>query len=175
MTGYNLFKLLLEKVKFRFIPVYDLKNDSIYGYKIAKDFDEGGYTNKEEVYDLAFDEGILEFFLVKLQEKAYQTAEELGYKDCRFFHTLRVNYIDDTHYFSSATEMLISKFNLKKENIIFELKGAYNWKNVDKFLEAVDPYDDSLLMFKESSDFPLNQNMIHFLEPAFIEAMTLTL
>ena len=173
MAANNLFKILLEKAKFRFVPVYDLKDNSVYGYKIAKDFDEGGYPNKEEVYDLAYDEGILEFFLVKLQERVYHAAEELGYKDCRLFHTLRVNYIGDAHYFSSATERLISKFNLKKENIIFELKGACDWRNLDKFLEAVDENDDCLIMFKETAEFPLNPNMIHFLEPAFIEAMSL--
>ena len=173
MEVNNLFKMLLEKAKFKFIPVYDLKENSIYGYKIIKDFDEGGYPNKEEVYDLAFDEGILEFFLVKLQEKVYQAAEELGYKDSKLFHTLRVNYIGDGHYFSSATERLISKFSLKKENIIFELKGACDWKNLDKFLEAVDENDDCLIMFKETAEFPLNPNMIRYLDPAFIEAMSL--
>ncbi len=173
MAVNNLFKTLLEKAKFKFIPVYDLKENTIYGYKIIKDFDAGGYSNKEEVYDLAFDEGILEFFLVKLQEKVYQAAEELGYKNCKLFHTLRVNYIDDAQYFSSATEKLISTFSLKKENIIFELKGACDWKNLDKFLEAVDENDDCLIMFKESAEFPLNTNMIRYLDPAFIEAMSL--
>ena len=176
MTSNNLFKQLIEKVKFRFVPVYDLKNNSIYGYKIIKDFDEVGFPNKEEVYDFAFDEGILEFFLVKLQEKVYQTAKEFGYIDCKLFHTIRVNYIGDAHYFSSALERLISKFNLKTENIIFELKGACDWKNLDQFLEAIEDEegeDECTIMFKETSEFPLNTNMIRYLDPQFIEAMSL--
>ena len=173
MTANNLFKQLIEKAEFRFIPVYDLRDNSVYGYKIIKDFDAVGFPNKEEVYDFAFDEGILEFFLVKLQERVYQAAEELGYLNCKLFHTIRVNYIGDAYYFSSAMDRLSSKFHLKKENIIFELKGACDWRNLDKFLEAVDENDDCLIMFKETAEFPLNPNMIHFLEPAFIEAMSL--
>lgn len=176
MTSNNLFKQLVEKVKFRFVPVYDLRDNSVYGYKIIKDFDEAGFPNKEEVYDFAFDEGILEFFLVKLQEKVYQTAQELGYLDCKLFHTIRVNYIGDTSYFSSAMDRLSSKFNLNKENIIFELKGACDWKNLDQFLEAIEDEEgeeECPIMFKETSEFPLNTNMIRYLDPKFIEAVSL--
>ena len=114
MTANNLFKQLIEKAEFRFIPVYDLRDNSVYGYKIIKDFDAVGFPNKEEVYDFAFDEGILEFFLVKLQERVYQAAEELGYLNCKLFHTIRVNYIGDAYYFSSAMDRLSSKFKKRK-------------------------------------------------------------
>ena len=124
MTANNLFKQLIEKAEFRFIPVYNLRDNSVYGYKIIKDFDAVGFPNKEEVYDFAFDEGILEFFLVKLQERVYQAAEELGYLNCKLFHTIRVNYIGDAYYFSSAMDRLSSKFHLKKENIIFDADGG---------------------------------------------------
>ena len=176
MTANNLFKQLIEKAQFRFIPVYDLRDNSVYGYKIIKDFDAVGFPNKEEVYDFAFDEGILEFFLVKLQERVYQAAEELGYLNCKLFHTIRVNYIGDAYYFSSAMDRLSSKFHLKKENIIFELKGASDWKNLDQFLEAIEDEDDEeecAIMFKETPEFPLNINMIRYLDPSFVEAMSL--
>lgn len=34
MTANNLFKQLIEKAEFRFIPVYDLRDNSVYGYKL---------------------------------------------------------------------------------------------------------------------------------------------
>ncbi len=167
----NLFETLLDKVKFRFIPVMDLSDNSVYGYKIIKDFDDAGYDDKEEVYDLAYDEGVLEFFLLKLQQKAYQAAIDAGYGDVKVFHTLRINYIGDAEYFYSSIENLITKFNLDRENLVYELKGASDWKNLDQFLKYMD--EDSVLMFKESKEFPLNTNMLRFLEPEFIEAMSL--
>ena len=128
MTANNLFKQLIEKAEFRFIPVYNLRDNSVYGYKIIKDFDAVGFPNKEEVYDFAFDEGILEFFLVKLQERVYQAAEELGYLNCKLFHTIRVNYIGDAYYFSSAMDRLSSKFHLKKKILFLNLKGQATGK-----------------------------------------------
>lgn len=174
MSSNNLFKELIEKAKFRFVPVYDLKDNSVYGYKIMKDFDALGYTDKEEVYDLAYDEGILEFFLLKLQEKVYQKAVELGYKDSRLFHTLRINYINDALFFYTSIENLTTRFDMDQKNIVFELKGANDWKNLDNFLEVIEEVnEDRILMFKEIPGFPLNMNMVHFLEPGFIEVMSL--
>lgn len=167
----NVFKTLIEKATFRFIPVYDLRDNSVYGYKIMKDFDAAGFPDKEEVYELAYNEGVLEFFILKLQEKAYQVAGELGYKNSRLFHTIRINYINDTRFFCSSIEHLSSRLDLEKNNIIFELKGATGWQNLNSFLEVAE--EDCIIMFKESSEFPLNMNMVRFLDPGFIETISL--
>lgn len=167
----NLFQTFIDKVKFNFIPVYDLKKNSIYGYKIIKKFDEAGYNNRNEVYEMALNENIFKFFFLKIQEKAYQIAIDLGYSNTKFFHTLRINYIKDAYYFSSTIENLALKFHLKKENIIFELKGANNWKNLDKFLDVIDDNEYAIL-FKETTESPLNFNMLHYIEPDFVEVIS---
>lgn len=169
--SYNPFKTAIEKVKFRFVPVIDLRDDTVYGYKVIKDFNEAGYESRDDIYDLANAEGVLEFFLLKIQAKAYETAIAEGYGNSKIFHTLRINYIADAEYYYSSIENLITKFELKKENMIYELKGASEWKNLDQFLKYMD--EDSVLMFKQSKKFPLNKNMIFFLEPDFIEAMSI--
>lgn len=165
------FKTFIKKAKFKFIPVMDLKDNSIYGYKIIKDFEEAGYNDKNDVYEMAYDEGVLEFFLLKLQERVYQAAIDNGYGNAKLFHTLRINYLSDAEFFYSSVENLVDNFNLKKENLIFELKGANDWKNLDEFFKYMD--DDCVIMFKESKEYPLNKNMVQFLSPEFIEAMSL--
>lgn len=167
----NLFQVFIDKVKFKFIPVYRLKDNSIYGYKIIKIFDEAGYKNRNEVYEMALDQNIFKFFFLKIQEKAYETAFKLGYSNAKFFHTLRINYIKDDYYFSSIIESLTSRFKLKKENIIFELKGADNWKDLDRFLDVVDE-EEYPILFKETAESPLNFNMLCYLEPSFIEVIS---
>ena len=44
------FKRIVEKIKFNFIPVYDIEDNSIYGYKIIKDFTAIGFDDKEVMY-----------------------------------------------------------------------------------------------------------------------------
>lgn len=169
----NLFQTFIDKVKFKFIPVYNLKDNSIYGYKIIKQFDDAGYKDKEEVYEMAVDENIFKFFFLKLQEKMYETAIKLGYADSKFFHTFRVNYTQDALYYYSTIENLTSKFNLKKENIIFELKGADSWQILDKFLEVVDE-DECTILIKETPECPLNLNVLHYVEANFVEISSLS-
>ena len=41
------FKRIIEKIKFNFVPVYDIQDNSIYGYKIIKDFTAVGFDDKE--------------------------------------------------------------------------------------------------------------------------------
>ena len=169
--GEIIFKTIIDKVKFNFVPVTDSRDGSVYGYKIIKSFDEAGYDDKEDVYELAYEDGVLEFFLLRLQEKAYQAAIKEKLTDKKIFHTLRANYIEDAAYYYAGIESLIAKFQLNKDNIVYEIKGASDWKNLNQFLQYTD--EDAVLMFKEMKGFPLNQNMLRFLEPQFAEVASL--
>lgn len=166
-----IFKTFIDKVRFDFVPVTNLRTGSVYGYKIIKNFDDAGYDDKEDVYELAYEDGVLEYFLLRLQEKAYLAAIEGKLTNKKLFHTLRVNYIEDASYYYEGIESLIEKFKLNKNNIVYELKGASDWKNINQFLQYTD--EDATLMFKETKGFPLNQNMLRFLDPKFAEVISL--
>lgn len=173
----SIFKTLVEKATFKYVPVIDLRDNSVFGYKILKDFQEAGFDDKEDVYETAYYDGVFEVFLLRLQDKVYQDAVESGYGDKKLFHTIRTNYIKDVSYFYMATEKLLTKFGIKKENTIFELKGTTEWKYLDMFLTYMEPEEDSeeniLMMFKETPETPLNKNMIQYMDPAFLEISSL--
>lgn len=161
------FKKILEKVSFHFIPVIDIKTKEIYGYKIIKDFSNTGFEDSEAVYKLASKNGLFEFFTFKLQEKSYKIAFEKNYNEKKLFYTLHVNYIDDPDFFFESVKNLISNFNIKLENLIFEIKGIEGWDSISDFLNYFD--DNIPLIFKEDKHNPLNFNIIENLDPEFIE------
>ena len=46
------------------------------GYKIIKDFSPVGFNDKDFMYQMAFEEGVFEEFILELLEKAYKIAKE---------------------------------------------------------------------------------------------------
>lgn len=170
MTKLN-FKELLNKVTFDFIPVIDLKTKEIYGYKIIKNFSKTGFSNSEEVYSLADENGLFEFFILKLQEKSYKLALENGFSEKKLFYTLRVDYIKDSDFFFESVKNLISNFNIPSINLIYEIKGISGWDSISDFLNCFD--DDSPLLFKELKIDSSSLNLIENLDPKFVEVSSL--
>lgn len=170
MTKLN-FKELLNKVTFDFIPVIDLKTKEIYGYKIVKNFSKTGFSNSEEVYSLADENGLFEFFILKLQEKSYKLALENGFSEKKLFYTLRVDYIKDSDFFFESVKNLISNFNIPSTNLIYEIKGISGWDSISDFLNCFD--DDSPLLFKELKIDSSSLNLIENLDPKFVEVSSL--
>lgn len=170
MTKLN-FKEILNKVVFDFIPVINLKTNEIYGYKIAKNFSNTGFSSSEEVYSLASENGLFEFFTLKLQEKSYKLALEKGFSEKKLFYTLRVDYIDDPDFFFESVKNLISNFDIPLENLIYEIKGIHGWDSISDFLNYFD--DDSPLLFKESKIDSSSLNVIENMDPRFIEVSSI--
>lgn len=170
MTKLN-FRELLNKVTFDFIPVVNLKTKEIYGYKIIKNFSNTGFSSSEEVYSLADENGLFEFFILKLQEKSYKLALEKGFSEKKLFYTLRVDYIKDPDFFFESVKNLISNFNIPSTNLIYEIKGISGWDSISDFLNCFD--DNSPLLFKELKIDSSSLNLIENLDPKFVEISSL--
>lgn len=165
------FKRVIDKIKFDFIPVLSIDDNSIFGYKIIKDFSDLGFDDKDEMYQMAFDEGFFEFFVLKLQEKAYTLALEKGLHNTKLFYTLRLNFVKDRIFFFRSIENLVNKFDLKPRQLIFEIKGVSNWQQLSEIIDYMD--DGYECIFKENSDSNLNLKILEFLEPDLIEIKSL--
>lgn len=165
------FKRVIDKIKFDFIPVLNIHDNSIFGYKIIKDFSDLGFDDKDEMYQMAFDEGFFEFFVLKLQEKAYTLAIEKGLHSAKLFYTLRLNFVKDRIFFFRSIENLVNKFDLKPRQLIFEIKGVSNWQQLSEIIDYMD--DGYECIFKENPNSNLNLKILEFLEPDLIEIKSL--
>ncbi len=161
------FKRILEKINFNFIPVFDLEEDSIYGYKIIKDFSVIGFNDKDLMYQMAFEDDTFETLVLKLLEKSFQMAIENNYDDKKLFYTLRLNYVLDNSIFFDRIHTLISTLKFNEDNIIFDIKGITNW---EKFYEETKNCNFKYLKLnKEVKGIPVNLNVVAQEKPELIE------
>jgi len=167
---YRDIKKAIEDVEIKFIPVKNLKKDTIYGYKVIKEFPESFGSDKEEIYDWIFEENIFEFFISKIKDKALKIASEKEYLNKKFFYTLRVNYIKNNDFLFNSIESMLTKYDLNKENICFEIKGFEKWSDVEELLDYVDVGYE--LLIKEGSQ-KLDKNLLSLIEPQMIEVSSI--
>lgn len=161
------FKRILEKINFNFIPVFDLEENSVYGYKIIKDFSVIGFNDKDFMYQMAFEDDTFETLVLKLLEKSFQMAIENNYTNKKLFYTLRLNYVLDNSIFFDRIHTLVSSLNLTENNIIFDIKGITNW---EKFYEETKNCKfGHLKLYKVDKGIPINLNIIAQEKPDLIE------
>ena len=166
------FKRILEKINFNFIPVFDLEDDSIYGYKIIKDFSVIGFNDKDLMYQMAFEDDTFETLVLKLLEKSFQMAIENNYIDKKLFYTLRLNYVLDNSIFFDRIHTLVSSLKLNENNIIFDIKGITDWEKFYK--ETKNCNFEYLKLNKEDRNVPINLNVIAQEKPELIEIRNFT-
>lgn len=161
------FKRIIEKIKFNFVPVYDIQDNSIYGYKIIKDFTAVGFDDKEIMYQLAFEEDIFETLILKILEKSYQLAIEKGYGNKKLFFTIRLNYILDWGLFLERVHTIAHALKLSEENLFFDIKGVKDWEKF--YCEADHCNFNFKKIYKEDKNTPLNLNNINACNPELLE------
>lgn len=161
------FKRIIEKIKFNFVPVYDIQDNSVYGYKIIKDFSAVGFDDKEIMYQLAFEEDIFETLILKILEKSYQFAIEKGYGNKKLFFTIRLNYILDWGLFLERVHTITQSLKLSEENLFFDIKGVKKWEKL--YSETNNSNFNFKKIYKEDKNTPLNLNNINACNPELLE------
>ena len=161
------FKRIIEKIKFNFVPVYDIQDNSIYGYKIIKDFTAVGFDDKEIMYQLAFEEDIFETLILKILEKSYQLAIEKGYGNKKLFFTIRLNYILDWGLFLERVHTIAHALKLSEEDLFFDIKGVKDWEKL--YCEADNCNFNFKKIYKEDKNTLLNLNNINACNPDLLE------
>lgn len=161
------FKRIIEKIKFNFVPIYNVEDDSIYGYKIIKDFNTIGFNDKDIMYQMAFEEDIFEILVLKLLEKSYQMAIEKGYTDKKLFYTLRLNYVLDWSIFLERIYNLVSSLKIPQDNLVFDLKGVEDWEKFYRETETCQLKYHKI--YKEDRNCPFKLNDIVNSSPDLLE------
>lgn len=164
------FDRIINNLKFNFVPIFSLKDNSILGYKIIKDFSHLGFNDKEYMYQLAYEEGIFEEFSLQMLKKAYEEAIENDFSSKYLFYTLRLNFIKDIKGFFSSVDKMLHTLNLKAENIIFDIKGVEDW---EEFYQDYKKHFKYKVILKEEKHSAFNINNILKSQAIFIEPRTI--
>lgn len=73
------FDRIISNLKFNFVPIFSLQDNSILGYKMIKDFSHLGFNDKEYMYQLAYEEGIFEEFSLHMLKKLMKRLLQGGF------------------------------------------------------------------------------------------------
>lgn len=160
------FDRIIKNLKFNFVPIFSLKDNSILGYKIIKDFSHLGFNDKEYMYQLAYEEGIFEEFSLHMLKKAYEEASAKGISSNYLFYTIRLNFIKDIKGFFLSVDRIIHSLNLEANNIIFDIKGVEDW---EKFYQDYGKYFKYKVSLKEEKHSAFNVNNILKSQATFVE------
>lgn len=164
------FKRVIEKIQYNFIPVYNVKDNSLLGYKIIKDFNPVGFNDKDLMYQMAYEKGIFEEFILELLHKAYKMAIEKNLTDCFLFYTLRMNFVSSEREFFTKINNMVKKLNLKSENLIFDIKYINNWSS---FYEKIEDIYHYKIILKENRGEKINITAIRDSKTALLEFRTI--
>lgn len=167
------FERVLERMDFKFIPIFSTDNGEIFGYRVVKDFSTLGFDDKEYMYQMASEKKVFDEFALKMIEKAGKEILEKGIKDKYFLYTLRFNFIDNPLNFFKSLNIIIKELRLNPKSFIFDVKGINNWKEFHKEYDSVFNFN---IVLKESKDSQLNiatleKSQANFIEPKSIDTL----
>ncbi len=164
------FERVLEKMSFKFIPLFSTKDNSILGYKVMKDFSTLGFDDKEYMYQMAFEEKLFDNFALKVFEKACNEIIERKIENTFIFYTLRFNFLNDPSNFFYQLDRLIAKLNLKSDFFIFDIKGIEDWREFYKEHSKSFKYK---LILKEEKNSPFNLAILEDSKATYMEPRTI--
>ena len=114
---------IIEKLDYAFQPIIHSHTGRIYGVEalLRNVAVATGYHNIQDVFDSAFDEGILYQIDLELRRKAIKKFKLIDCENIKLFYNLDNRIIYNTNFPQGQTEKILEENNLKKDAISFEL------------------------------------------------------
>lgn len=123
----KVWKYNLEKLDFAFQPILNMHTGDLYGVEaLLRRYEDIGYTSIFELFDDAFSDNILYSFDIALREKAIKKFTEIeDYSSLKLFYNLDNRLFTMKNFEAGNTAELIEKYNIRKENICFEISERH--------------------------------------------------
>jgi len=110
-----------------FQPIINIHTGKIYAVEaLLRNHNNIGFKSIFHIFDAVYDEGILYAFDLALREKTIQKFTEINnYEDMKLFYNLDNRLFEMSDFETGNTEKILEKFNLKKDNICFEISERH--------------------------------------------------
>ncbi len=162
------FERVVENVSFKFLPLVSIKDASLLGYKLIKDYSIMG-QDKEYMYSMAFEEKIFDMFALKIFEKACKEIINKNLEKACFFYTLRFNFLNSPNDFFKKIQEIIDKYQLRNQNFVFDIKGIEDW---DLFYRDFSYIFNYKIILKEERDSTFSLTLLEKSKASFMEPRT---
>ena len=117
----------LKKIDFAFQPIVNIHSGICYGYEaLLRNYLEAGFTSIGNLFDEAYNDGLLHKVDLLLREMAFTKYAALSWcKTTKLFYNLENRLFQSPDYDPGRTGKLLKELNLENENIIFEISERH--------------------------------------------------
>ena len=135
-------KKILELLDVAFQPILNIHTGRTFAVEaLLRNFKEAGFDSIFEVFDTAYQEGILYSFDLALREKTFAKFTLI-----EEFYSIKLFYNLDNRLFlmpdfsSGNTKSILKKFGIKKEHICFEISERHKISSISNLEEILNHY-----------------------------------
>lgn len=114
---------IVDKLDFAYQPIINTVTGKLYGVEaLLRNIHEAGeFYSISNCFDEAFNQGILYEFDLQLRQKAIEKFTKINIEGIQLFFNIDSRLLYTPDYTSGNTQIILEKYNLKKEVICFEL------------------------------------------------------
>lgn len=132
----------IEKLDYAFQPIVNPYAGIIYGVEVLlRNTDKLGYSAISDLFDDAYNQGILFNLDVMLREKAIKKFVKIPFhKRIKLFYNYDPRILEMNDYKNGFTENILQKYNLDSHNVCFEINEKYqilNSENLSNFIKGL--------------------------------------
>jgi diguanylate cyclase (GGDEF)-like protein len=119
-----------------------LKSGKLHGVEaLLRLHEEAGFKSIGDVFDRAFEQGVLYTLDLKLREKALKKFKKIEfYEDIKLFYNLDNRVLEMPDFSMGNTEEILMANNIKKSSLCFEISEKYNFKNTEGINKLLNVY-----------------------------------
>jgi EAL domain-containing protein (putative c-di-GMP-specific phosphodiesterase class I)/GGDEF domain-containing protein len=135
---------ILDIVDIAFQPILNIHTARLYAVEaLLRDFKDAGFKSIFALFDAVYCEGLLYPFDIKLREKAlrkFTTIED--FQEIKLFYNLDNRLFEIDNFSYGNTQALLKKFNIKQDNICFEISERQEISTVCDISAIMQHYRD---------------------------------
>ncbi|MDF1877067.1 GGDEF domain-containing protein [Sulfurimonas sp. SAG-AH-194-L11] len=117
----------LELLDIAFQPILNIHTGKIYAVEaLLRNFRDVGFRSIFELFDTAYEEGVLYSFDLALREKTFKKFTKItNYEKIKLFYNLDNRLLSMPDFKVGNTNAILKKLGIKKENICFEISERH--------------------------------------------------
>jgi len=134
----------LDVLDIAFQPILNINTGEIYAVEaLLRNHLDAGFRSIFDVFDTTYKEHVLYAFDLALREKTFQKFTQINnYDTMKLFYNLDNRLFEMPDFSAGNTNTLLQKYNIRRENICFEISERHEIENMISMEKILQHYKD---------------------------------
>ena len=166
-------RVRLEKIDYAFQPIVNIHTGNTFGFEaLLRCHEEAGFASIDDVFDQAYEQGLLHQVDLILREKAFTKFAVFRKKyPAKLFFNLDNRLFDSMDYAPGSTQALLNACGFSQDDLCFEISEKHQFhdnSDVAKILEAYHAQGFKIAVDDCGTGFSGLQ-LLYYTEPDYIK------